>query len=188
MKRVNIIHCWGGVPDYCWYPWLKKELEAKGFEVRVPAMPDTDFPKQKLWIPKMHEVIGDPSEDLILVGHSIGCISILRYLETLKEGQKIGGAVFVAGFTDDLGFDEIKNYFETPIDFEKVKSHCAKFVAIHSDNDSYVPLQQADILNEKLGADVIIKHEMGHFSGSVDDEKSCTELPDALEAVLKLSI
>ena len=112
MKKAIIIHCWEGVPDYCWYPWLKKELEAKGFEVVVPAMPETELPKQALWVPKMQELIGEPDEDLILVGHSIGCISILRYLETLKEGQKIGGAVLVEGFTDDLGFEEIKNYFE----------------------------------------------------------------------------
>lgn len=28
---------------------------------------------------------------------------------------------------------------------------------------------------------------MGHFSGEVDNEKSCTELPDALEAVLSVA-
>jgi uncharacterized protein len=187
MKKAIIIHCWEGVPDYCWYPWLKKELEAKGFEVQVPAMPETELPKQKLWVPKMHELIGEPNEDLILVGHSIGCISIMRYLESLKEGQKIGGAVLVAGFTDYLGFEEIKNYFETPIDFEKIKSHCRKFVAINSDNDPYVPIKHSDTLREKLGAEVIIKHNMGHFSGAIEGEESCTELPDALEAVLNIS-
>jgi len=30
MKRVFIIHGWGGNPEEGWLPWLKKELEAKG--------------------------------------------------------------------------------------------------------------------------------------------------------------
>ena len=40
-KRVVIIHGWGGYPDEGWRPWLKHELETKGFLVLVPAMPDT---------------------------------------------------------------------------------------------------------------------------------------------------
>lgn len=187
MKRAIIIHCWEGTPDYCWYPWLKQELEKKDFSVEVPAMPETELPKQKLWVPKMHEVIGEPNEELILIGHSVGCITILRYLESLKSGQKIGGAVLVAGFTDDLGFDELKNYFETEISWEKINSHCEKFVAIHSDNDPFVPLNHGDILNEKLEAEVKVLNNRGHFSGSVDNEESCTKLPEVLAAVEQIT-
>lgn len=184
MKRAVIVHCWDGMPEYCWYPWLKAELEKVGYEVEVPAMPDTKAPRQDLWVPKLHEVIGEPDEDLVLVGHSVGCIAILRYLESLNENQKIGKAILVAGFTDDLGFEELKNYFETPIDFEKIQSHCNRFVAIHSDNDPYVPLKHADIFKEKLGAEVIILRNKKHFSGPVDNEESCTELPEALESIV----
>ena len=122
MKKVIIVHCWDGYPDYCWYPYAKRELEKKGFEVLVPAFPDTELPKLDSWLPKLQEVVGSPSKDVFLIGHSVGCITILRYLETLKENQKIGGVVFVAGFTDDLGFDELKNFFTTPINFEKIKT------------------------------------------------------------------
>lgn len=187
MKKAIIVHCWEGVPDYCWYPWLKKELEAKGFDVQVPAMPETELPKQRLWVPKLAELIGEQNEEVVLIGHSIGCITILRYLEGLEPGQKIAGAVLVAGFTDNLGFEEIANYFETSIDFEKIVSHCENFIAIHSDNDPYVPMKHADIFKEKLGAKIVKKHEMGHFSGSIDDEESCLELPDALDAVLSIT-
>ena len=186
-KKVVIIHCWDGTPDYCWYPWLKKNLELKGFFVKVPTMPETGLPKQKLWVQKMEKVIGQPSSNLILVGHSIGCITILRYLESLKEGQSIAGAVLIAGFISDLGFKELKNYFETPLNLEKVKSHCSKFVAIYSDNDPYVDLKYGYEFKEKLGAKLIVKSKKGHFSGAVDDEKSCTKLPDVLNSVLEIS-
>ena len=29
MQRVFIIHGWDGYPEEGWFPWLKKELEAK---------------------------------------------------------------------------------------------------------------------------------------------------------------
>lgn len=187
MKRVFIVHCWEGYPEYCWYPSVKRGLEENGFKVQVPEMPETDFPKLEKWFPTLKNAIGKPDKDTYLVGHSIGCVAILRYLESLDKGERIGGAILVAGFTDDLGFEELENFFETPIDFEKVQSRCPKFVAIHSDSDPYVALKYGNIFKEKLGAGVIIKHNMGHFSGPVDDEKSCIELPDVVESILQLS-
>lgn len=186
MKRAVIVHCWSGYPKYCWYQSVKKELEEKGFEVSVPVMPDTDKPKLSLWLPKLKEIIGEPDEDLYLIGHSIGVITIIRYLETLEENQKIGGAVFAAGFTDDLGISEIKNFFETDIDFKKIKKRCKKFSVILSDNDPYVAIKYGKIFEEKLVADVKILHNMGHFSGEVDNEKSCTNLPEVTKEILKM--
>ena len=187
MKRVVIVHCWDGKPDYCWYPYAKRELEAKGFEVAVPAFPDTEEPNLAKWLPVLTEVAGEPDEELFLIGHSVGCITILRYLETLNEGQKIGGAVLVAGFTDDLGFDELKNFFTTPLDLDSSKPKANKFVAIHSDNDPFVPLTHGDTFKDKLDAELIVKHAMKHFSGPVDDEASCLELPDVVESMVKIS-
>ncbi len=154
--------------------------------MEVPAFPETDAPKENLWVPKLAEIVEQPDKDLYLIGHSIGCITILRYLETLQPGDKIGGAVMVAGFTDDLGYEELANFFTKPINFEGIKNHCPKFVGIFSDNDPYVPLKFTDVYKEKLGAEIIIKHNMGHFSGPADKEESCVELPDVVNAVSSL--
>lgn len=186
-KKVIIVHCWDGYPDYCWYPQTKRELEEKGFEVIVPEMPETNVPKLSLWLPTLQK-IAEPHENLYLVGHSAGVITILRYLEQLPKGKKIGGAILIAGFTDDLGFDELKNFFTTPIDFEKIKSKANSFVAIHSDNDPYVDVKYGKIFKEKLGADFIIKQNMGHFSGPVDNEESCISLPDVASSILKIPL
>ena len=187
MKRVSIVHCWEAYPEYCWYPYVKKELEAEGFDVQVPAFPETDKPKLDKWLPVLKKAIGTPDENLFLVGHSVGCITILRYLESLDEGQRIGGAVLVAGFTDNLGFDELKNFFTTGIDFKKIKQKANHFVAIHSDDDPFVPLKHGDIFKERLDAELIIKHNFKHFSGPVDAEESCTILPEVVESVEKMS-
>lgn len=186
-KTCVIVHCWEGYPEYCWYPHTQKSLKKKGFKVIVPQMPDTNTPTLEKWLTKLQEVVPKPDENTYLIGHSLGCITILRYLESLTEKQKIGGAVFVAGFVDNLGFQEIGSFFETPIDFEKINQRCPNFVAIHSNNDPYVPLENGGIFKEKLGAQLIVKHLMGHFSGEIENEESCTELPDVIESVVEIS-
>jgi predicted alpha/beta hydrolase family esterase len=193
MKRVVIVHCWDGYPEYCWYPNTKKELEEKGCDVVVPEMPDTHLPKLSSWLPKLQEVAGKPDKDLFLVGHSLGCITILRYLEILKQNEKVGGVILVAGFTDDLRYvdtieDELQNFFETPILWDKIKTKTKNFVAIHSDNDPNVSLKYADVFKEKLRAKIIIKNKMGHFSGAVGEPQSITSLPDVTSEILKMAI
>ena len=188
MKRAIIVHCWGGTPNYCWYPTVKHELEKQDFVVEVPAMPETDEPKLKLWLPKLQETIGEPSEELYLIGHSAGCVTIMRYLEQLPEGTKIGGIVLVAGFTDNLGFDELSNFFQTPLDVPALKNKLVNVaVLIHSDDDPYVPVSFGEELRDNLGGELVVLHGLKHMSGPVDNEDSCDQLPSVIEAITKLS-
>lgn len=182
-KRAFLIHGWEGYPEEGWRPWLKKELEKRGFEVFVPAMPNANFPIQRQWVAHLQKLVSKPTKVDFFVGHSLGCITILRILERLKEREKVGGAVLVAGFTDDLSIKEITTFFKDKINFEKIRKACPKFIAIHSDNDPWVDLKYGDILKEKLGAKLIVEHNKKHFSG--DD--NIFELPSALEAVLELA-
>jgi len=185
-KRVYIIHGWEGTPEGGWKPWLASELEARGFEVFIPAMPNTTHPKREEWIEHLAKVVSTADENCYFVGHSLGCITILRYLESLPESAKVGGVILVAGFAMNLpnsDFSEIHPFTNDPLDWEKLKLVCPKYVAIHSDNDPYVPIENGEIFRDKLGADLIIEPGMMHFSG--DD--GVTKLPIALEAILNIA-
>lgn len=188
-KRVFIIHGWDGYPDECWFPWLKTKLEKNGFQVYVPAMPEPAEPKIEVWISYLSEIIGDVNENTFFVGHSIGCQTILRYLESLPANKKVGGAIFVAGWFTLINLKTKKEKeiarprLKTPIDFEKVKQHTKKFFAIFSDNDQFVPINNKKLFEWKLGAKTAIERGQGHFSGS-DGVK---ELTSALNAVLEIS-
>ncbi len=182
MKKAIIAHCWGGYPEYCWYPYAKRELEKKGYEVDVLSFPDTENPNLEKWLPVLKEAVGEPNEDINLIGHSAGSVTILRYLESLDENEKVGTVVLVAGFVNNLGFDELKNFFVKDFEFEKIRNKANKFVLIHSDNDPYVPLEHGNILKEKLSAELIIKHNAKHFSGAFDSEDACLELPDVVNS------
>jgi hypothetical protein len=188
MKRVFIIHGWGGSPEEGWFPWLKSELEAKGFQVVVPAIPDPDEPKIETWVPFLSQLVGVADANTFFVGHSIGCQTILRYLETLPEGAKIGGAVFVAGWYNlrNLETEEEKQiagpWVNTPRNDEKIRRTVNKAVAIFSDNDPFVLPENQESWRTKVGAKIILENDKGHFSGS----DGINKLPSALESVLSM--
>lgn len=184
MKRAIIVHCWGGASEYAWYPFVKRGLEAKGYQVTVPTMPNTDFPQMDEWVPSLEQIIGKPDEELVLIGHSIGTVTIMRYLESLPKGTGIGKAILVAAFTDPLGFRELENFFPKPLDFDAIKQKAKNgFTLIQSDNDQYVAAQYGTRLEEELGAKLIIKHGAYHMSGDIDGEDTHLELAEVLEEV-----
>lgn len=182
MKRAVIVHCWGGEPDYAWYPWVAKHLKDKGFEVDIPALPDPEEPKLDDWLACLKEAIGKPDEDLVLIGHSLGCATVLRYLESLPKNSKVGKVILVAAFTDQIGYREFDSFFETPFDFEKIKTKSVEgFYVFQSNDDPYVAEQYGIRLEEELEAELYIKNAAGHMSGPLDEKDSCTELPEVVE-------
>ena len=188
-KRVFIVHGWSGYPEEGWFPWLKAELEKHGFSVYVPQLPDAGTPRKELWVPALASAVGVADGDTYFVGHSMGCQTIARYLETLPDGVHVGGAVFVAGFFTRLtGLDESEMeiaapWLNTPIDFRKVRSHIGSAVAFFSDNDPYVPLENKGVYDSTLGCKVIVEHNKGHFSGS----EGVMEVPGVLSELLHIS-
>lgn len=185
-KRVFIIHGWGGRPNEAWLPWLKRELESNGFAVFTPAMPNSNEPRVAAWVPYLAEQVGAPNRETYFVGHSIGCLTILKYLETIAG--PIGGAVFVAGWfsltpeaTPTATEQEIaRRWLEQPIDFARVKRTTSNFTALFSNDDPDVPIENAQLFQDKLGAEVIIESGKGHFS----EDDGIRELPSAFDAVV----
>jgi hypothetical protein len=61
-KRAFIIHGYLGYPEEPWQPWLKVELERRGFEVALPKMPRADHPTISEWIGFIAKLVGQPDE------------------------------------------------------------------------------------------------------------------------------
>jgi uncharacterized protein len=186
-KRVYIVHGWGGHPEEGWFPWLRQELVARGYDVFLPKMPNTEVPTIQEWVTYLAELVGKADEQTYFVGHSIGCQAIMRYLETL--GGKIGGAVFVAGWfvLNDLNEWEIpiaKPWLETPINFEKVRQTTDSITVIISDDDPFGGLEENKrIFSEKIGAKICIEAGKGHFS----EEDGVFKLPNALNTLIRIA-
>jgi predicted alpha/beta hydrolase family esterase len=182
MKRAIIVHGFKGKPDTNWKPWLKAELEANGFIVDVPGMPNTDAPQLEEWVATLRQIIGEfTSDDIYLIGHSLGCITILNYLQTLQETEVVTACIFVAGFTRP--FKEYRgghdSFFANEVNYPEVKKHSKNFIAIQSEDDTNVGIEELRLFKDKLGAQLIKLNGFGHF-GSADGVFEVPEIEDVV--------
>jgi uncharacterized protein len=187
-KRVFIIHGWGGSPNEHWLPWLADELQKQGYEVSSLAMPNPSNPIVADWVNHLAQSVGEVDEGTYFVGHSIGCQTIIRYLET-QVGKKAGGCVLVAAWfkLENLQPDEeliAHSWERNDIDYQKVMSVTKNITVINSSNDDYGAVEENKrLFEERLSAHVIILENMGHFTQA----DGVTQLPPIIEAINKFS-
>jgi len=175
-KRVILVPRMSGVPQSDWYPWLQHQLQTSEpdlFEqVLAPAMPHAHQPIIKEWVAKIGEVVGsDPNQiaRTILVGHSVGCLAVLHYLETLPSGVSVSGVLCVAGWWwVDEPWDTLRPWMDTPVDLARVRAAMGKCVVLMSDNDPFVADTVANqkAWEEKLNARVLVIPGAQHFNAA----------------------
>ncbi len=181
MKTAYIIYGWGGNANESWFPWLKSELEKRNFKVNIPSMPNPDHPTIEAWIGELNNTV-DLKDEVYMVGHSIGCQAILRFLENIKG--RIKHTVLVAPWLNiknlEEGEDEVaKPWVERKIDLSMVREHCESFSIIHSTTDPYSYKKDIDLLKKELNARFYNVGRKGHISG----EYGVFELPQVLSAM-----
>ena len=83
MKNALIIHGTEGYPEENWFPWLKQELEKRGYEVFVPQFPSPPKVPAKIaeWFDVLKNYEQHVNGDTIIIGHSLGGVFTLRILE-----------------------------------------------------------------------------------------------------------
>ena len=188
-KKVFIIHGWGGSPQEPMISWLKKESEKAGFVAEAIEMPHPEEPTIEDWVEKLRFHGPAPDENTYFVGHSIGCQTILRYLERYSN-KKVGGVVFISPWVtlSDLETDEEREigrpWIETPINYHKIKNTTDKISMIFSDDDPIVPFEEnKDFFVKHLGPTVIVEHGKGHFT----EGDGVASLPSAIEELRRIS-
>ncbi len=163
-KRVLIIHGWESNSKEHWFLEEKERLEKLTYEVVVPDMPNALHPQKEEWL----KVIEDfhPDENSILIGHSLGGVAILRYLE--EAVNKVGKCIFIATpirklKKEDYNFGPTYNFFKPDIDYRKIKQNCKEFIIINQTNDPWVPLQHGKDLANFINAELVIVNGNDHF-------------------------
>lgn len=167
MKNALILHGTDANSSANWFPWLKNELEERGYQVWVPDLPHAEKPN----IERYNDFLlankeWEFTEESIIIGHSSGAVAILGLLQALPENIVVNKCFLVGSFKDDLGWESLKELFLKPFDFEKIKKQAKEFIFIHSDNDPYCPLEHAKYLAGTVGGKLILIPGAGHFSGA----------------------
>ena len=163
-KRILIIHGWESNSREHWFLEEKARLKKLGYEVTVPDMPDTFHPKQEEWV----KVIEDfaPDENSILIGHSLGGVTILRYLE--RTNKKLSKCILIATPVrklkrPDYNFEPIDHFFEPDFDWKKIKKSSEKFIVLNQTKDPWVDPPHGRDLAKNLGVELILIEGNDHF-------------------------
>ena len=171
MKKIFLVHCWDGTSNDGWYPWIEKQLNGDNVKVIKFNMPNTANPNIDEWVSTLNSKVDVLNEDTYFIGHSIGCQTIMRYLET-KEVCKIGGILFVAPWLDLLpeavadeeSYNTAQPWLNTPINFDKIKQFSNNINCIFSSDDYFVSLEQEKEFKDKLNAITCVVKNKGHIS------------------------
>lgn len=161
---IFIVPGYAATPFDHWFPWLDVNFEEKDLEVSIIEMPSPNSPNLVEWVGTLRDVIGMPDDRTFFVAHSLGCITLLRYLESLPEGTKIGGIVLVSGFDASLPIlPELDSFIQEPIEYSRIKRMTPQRVLITAMDDTIVPYKLTENLGKSLGGEVIVTDHGGHF-------------------------
>jgi predicted alpha/beta hydrolase family esterase len=179
IKTFIIVHGTKGSPEGNWFPWLAAELKKLGKKVFVPRMPTPDGQNLTQWLAALKQQVGDIDSQTCIIGHSIGAVFLLRYLE--QALVPIGASVFVAGLTGAIGIPEYDSLNSTFVgsgyDWPKIKSNAGRILCIAGDNDPYVPIYQPIEMAKMLGVSLKIIQGGGHLNA----ESGYFAFPELLE-------
>lgn len=184
MKRAVILHAFEQTSKSHWYPWLKGQLEERGYEVWAPDMPNNAHPNARETTNFLLANKNWNFKGSLIIGHSWGAVQIMHLLQNLLDDQKVKSAVLVSAYTSDIvdKFEwarPLSGLFMEPFEFNKIKTAANKIVFVHGDDDPYCDPKQARWLAEQLNSEYISIKGGKHFSTSSDP--AYTEFPKLIE-------
>lgn len=184
-QRVFIVHGYEGSPNGNWFNWLSAKIREYGAEANALHLPNPQQPSTPAWQLTLDQFIGAPDAHTFLVGHSLGCITLLHFLSR-HHPKKIGGLVLAAGFTEQPpALPQLGAYIiaSTP-DFEVLQGINMPVHCLISNNDSHVPPELSERLAKRLHSPITRIPDGGHLMA--DD--GFTTLPQAWEALLPMLV
>jgi uncharacterized protein len=174
MKHALILHGTDGSPDINWFPWLKAKLEAEGYEVWAPQLPACHTPNRATYAAFLLEDSEHDLTDAVVVGHSSGAVEVLNLLDD-ERTPHLKLAVMVSAWAGGKpnGYDsneQFEHLFpEAGFDFARMKQKADNIVFLHSANDPYCPLEQAQYLAKELDAPITVVPSGGHLGSQYSE-------------------
>ena len=165
--RLVLIHGNAGASvDGIWFPYLKRELESRGYDVVAKTFPDPIKGRMRYWLPFLTDVIC-PDKRTAIIGHSSGALTAFRY----AESAPLLGTFAIAGHHTDCGFEleRRSGFFDRPWDWAAIRRNQRFIVQFHSTDDPWVPVEVARELHRLSGSRLTMMDGMGHF-GSYDQQ------------------
>jgi predicted alpha/beta hydrolase family esterase len=186
MKNTNIyvIHGYTSSNQSEWFPWLKEQVTNRQVKIDIPNMPDSENPHLETWLSHLRKNVLDIDENTIFIGHSLGCVTALRYI--LEKNIKIKGAILVSGFINENPMDEqtegLQEFVDEPLDIARIKNLIPSRIVITATDDDIVPTEATQKLAKELDANLIVLSAGKHFIA----RDGYTDFPVLLNEIQKL--
>ena len=151
-----------------WRKTLEKELP--DYQVIKPEMPNKEMACYKIWKLRFEKHFPYlTGEEIILVGHSLWAMFLLKYLSENKFPKRINQLHFVSAAIDDQWLPEWDNYlwdFECKKEnIKTIQGQCDKIWIWHSKDDPVVPFNHSERLAKELpNANYMIFEDRQHFN------------------------
>ncbi len=162
-----------------WKNWLKTELE-ETFDIIIPKMPNPNNAKYnewKIWFEKLLPFLRD---NIVLIGHSLGGIFLVKYLSENDFPKKIRAIYLIAPPYDAKDSEYSLSDFALPKNLQKFSRQGSKVFIYHSEDDPIVPFVDAKKYKEQLPrAKLYVFKDREHFNQE--------QFPELLESIKKLS-
>jgi len=185
VQKVFIIHGFMAGPASHWFCWVKQQAEQEGAEVKVLQMPNSIAPDDAAWRSTMQTEVCDADENTFFVGHSLGCVTALRFIESLKPTSRVGGVVMVSGFGGAVeSLPELEGFTQQPLYYELLKKRIRQRAVLLSLNDDIVAPQHSLKLSQDLDAELQGIPHGGHFLDR-DGFERLDKVWEILQAMLK---
>lgn len=159
-----------------WKNHLQEKL-GNEYEVIQPEMPNRRNAKCKEWKIWFEKYFPFLQDDLILVGHSMGGVFLVKYLAENNFPKKITATLLVAPpYNMDEGRALVE--FVLPQSLSKFEKQAGKIIIYHSKDDDTVSFEELTKYQKALSTtEIKVFENRGHFS----DE----EFPEIIEDILK---
>ncbi|MEL5449885.1 alpha/beta hydrolase [Serratia bockelmannii] len=163
-KRIVVVHGYTASPKRHWFPWLMDVGHKNGYEVLIPELPDSDNPELDKWLLKLKCDVGVIDNNTWVVGHSLGCITALKYLANQSESDNPAGIIMVSGFKESLELlPQLNEFTASKLNFDRIVDKIKNRFSIISLNDNIVLPEQSLRFSQKIDAYVYGVPGCGHF-------------------------
>ena len=182
MRRVVFVPGNGGCSTReLWFPYVQEKLEGQDVEVVAAEFPDPELARASYWLPFLKEEL-QVDENSVIVGHSSGAIAAMRY----AEEYPILGSILVGSYYTHLNLETEKQsgYFDKLWKWEQIRKNQKWTVIFASQDDPWIPIEEARFLHQQLQCEYHEFTNQGHFGGDYD-KQSFPELVAALLANLR---
>ena len=168
LKKVLILHGWGGSDYPHWQAWVASELIKKNFTVSFPELPKKMEPTLDEWLDTLEKEFEHFEPDIVIC-HSLANILWFHFVEKFQI-DPVKRLMLVAPISKEP-IKEVESFYPYPTP-EDLKAE--EIIMVGSTNDPYMSVEEAIVLQSKLNVGLKILDNAGHInSESGYGELSC---------------